>query len=87
MRWSSRLVQAANCNIFCRRAAPGDKPELCELQAKGTILIELGHLATEMEDADRAKLLHVGMTRARHRLILTASSDNGITERLAEIAA
>ena len=34
-----------------------------------------------------ARLLYVGMTRARERLILTASEETACTERLSSIAA
>ncbi|MEP6820994.1 MAG: 3'-5' exonuclease [Chthoniobacterales bacterium] len=57
------------------------------LEFKSVILIGLGHLARGQEETERAKLLYVGMTRARHRLLLTASAENPITEKLAAIAA
>ena len=57
------------------------------LEFKSVILIGLGHMKKEMEDVERAKLLYVGMTRARQRLILTASADSPLTDRLAALAA
>ncbi len=57
------------------------------LEFKSVILIGLGHLAKNQEEVARAKLLYVGMTRARQRLLLTASAENSITEKLAAIAA
>ena len=57
------------------------------LEFKSVVFIGLGHLTDERDEAERARLLYVGMTRARQRLVLTASADNVITERLTAIAA
>lgn len=55
------------------------------LEFKSVIFIGLGHLP-EMPECDRAKLIYVGMTRARKNLVLTASADNACTERVAALA-
>jgi Nuclease-related domain/UvrD-like helicase C-terminal domain/AAA domain len=57
------------------------------LEFKSVIFIGLGHFAEVFSEKDQAKLLYVGMTRARERLILTASEDTACTERLSAIAA
>ena len=51
------------------------------LEFKSVIFIGLGHLSKEHDEGESAKLLYVGMTRARQRLILTASADSPITEK------
>ncbi|HXM32049.1 MAG TPA: 3'-5' exonuclease [Chthoniobacterales bacterium] len=57
------------------------------LEFKSVIFIGLGHFTEALEEKEQAKLLYVGMTRARERLILTASEETPLTERLAAMAA
>lgn len=57
------------------------------LEFKSVIFIGLGHFAEVFDEKEQAKLLYVGMTRARERLILTASEETPLTERLSSIAA
>jgi superfamily I DNA/RNA helicase len=57
------------------------------LEFKSVIFIGLGHFAEVFTEKDQAKLLYVGMTRARERLILAASEDTACTERLSSLAA
>jgi hypothetical protein len=57
------------------------------LEFNSVILIGLGHFGEAMRPEEQAKLLYVGMTRARERLILTASEETELTSRLAAIAA
>ena len=55
---------------------------LC-LQVLSLFLISLGQIETsENQAAQNMKLLYVGMTRAKERLLNTASGKNEITERL-----
>jgi hypothetical protein len=50
---------------------------------QSVILIGLGQLdASETKTAHHMKLLYVGMTRAKERLMITASGRNEFTERL-----
>jgi ATP-dependent exoDNAse (exonuclease V) beta subunit len=45
--------------------------------------IDLGQIETsETQAAQNMKLLYVGMTRAKERLLITASERNEFTERL-----
>lgn len=57
------------------------------LEFKSVIFVGLGHFPDVFNEKDQAKLLYVGMTRARERLILTASQETACTERLSSIAA
>jgi hypothetical protein len=57
------------------------------LEFKSVIFIGLGHVAEVFDEKEQAKLLYVGMTRARERLILTASENTACTERLSSLAA
>lgn len=53
------------------------------LEFQSVILIGLGQLdASETKTAHNTKLLYVGMTRAKERLLITASAKNDFTERL-----
>ena len=53
------------------------------LEFQSVILIGLGQLdASETKTAHHMKLLFVGMTRAKERLMITASGRNEFTERL-----
>jgi ATP-dependent exoDNAse (exonuclease V) beta subunit len=48
--------------------------------------ISLGQIDTsETQAAQKMKLLYVGMTRAKERLMITASGKNDFTERLESI--
>ncbi|MCU0797621.1 MAG: ATP-binding domain-containing protein [Akkermansiaceae bacterium] len=54
------------------------------LEFRSVILIGLGQIETsETQAAQNMKLLYVGMTRAKERLLITASGRNEFTERLA----
>ncbi len=58
------------------------------LEFKSVIVIGAGHLdARGVSEAAQAKLLYVAMTRARERLLITASAENVCTEKLAALAA
>jgi len=57
------------------------------LEFNSVILIGLGHFYGKTTPKEQAKLLYVGMTRARERLILTGSEETPLTARLAAIAA
>ncbi len=53
------------------------------LEFQSVIFIGLGQIdASESQTAQNMKLLYVGMTRAKERLMITASGRNGFTERL-----
>jgi hypothetical protein len=53
------------------------------LEFRSVIFIGLGQIdASENETAQNMKLLYVGMTRAKERLLITASGRNEFTERL-----
>lgn len=57
------------------------------LEFQSVIFIGLGQLDTsEAEAAQNMKLLYVGMTRAKERLMITASGRNEFTERLGTMA-
>ena len=57
------------------------------LEFQSVILIGLGQLdASETKTADQMKLLYVGMTRAKERLMITAAGRNDFTERLESMA-
>jgi superfamily I DNA/RNA helicase len=57
------------------------------LEFRSVILVGLGHLvAAETKTADQMKLLYVGMTRAKERLLITAAGKNDFTERLESMA-
>ena len=71
---------AAQVSILAIQSSKG-------LEFNSVILIGLGHLAEASEPKDQAKLLYVGMTRARERLILTASAENSCTEKLEKMVA
>lgn len=53
------------------------------LEFRSVIFIGLGQIDdSEEEAAQNMKLIYVGMTRAKERLLMTASGRNGFTERL-----
>ena len=53
------------------------------LEFRSVIFICLGQIETsETQAAQNMKLLYVGMTRAKERLLITASGRNEFTERL-----
>ncbi len=53
------------------------------LEFRSVIFIGLGQIdATGEQAAQNMKLLYVGMTRAKERLMITASGRNEFTERL-----
>jgi len=53
------------------------------LEFKTVILAGLGTLkVAEKDQADEVRLLYVGMTRAREKLLVTSSKANFYTERL-----
>jgi len=53
------------------------------LEFRSVIFIGLGQIeSSETQAAQNMKLLYVGMTRAKERLLLTASARNKFTERL-----
>ncbi len=52
------------------------------------IFIGLGQIdASETQAAQNMKILYVGMTRAKERLLITASERNELTERLGAMTA
>jgi superfamily I DNA/RNA helicase len=56
------------------------------LEFRTVILIGLGQLdASETKTAHHMKLLYVGMTRAKERLMITASGQNEFTEKLSSM--
>ncbi|MFI0472009.1 3'-5' exonuclease [Halomonas sp. HMF6819] len=58
------------------------------LEFDTVLLSGLGALSNdEQMQAQEARLLYVGMTRARRRLMVTSSKENWYTERLSELAA
>lgn len=58
------------------------------LEFATVIVIGVGHLKTQEEEKTlNAKFLYVSMTRAKEKLLLTASSENLFTQRLAAMAA
>ena len=57
------------------------------MEFRSVIFIGLGHFPEVFDEREQAKLLYVGLTRARERLILTASEETPLTERLSSIAA
>lgn len=53
------------------------------LEFRSVIFIGLGQIeSSETQAAQNMKLLYVGMTRAKERLLITASGRNEFTERL-----
>jgi superfamily I DNA/RNA helicase len=57
------------------------------LEFKAVILAGLGTLkVAEKDQADEVRLLYVGMTRAREKLLVTSSKANFYTERLIKFA-
>ena len=53
------------------------------LEFRSVIFIGLGQIeSSETQAAQNMKLLYVGMTRAKERLMITASGKNEFTERL-----
>ncbi len=53
------------------------------LEFRSVIFIGLGQIETsESQAGQNMKLLYVGMTRAKERLLITASARNEFTERL-----
>jgi len=58
------------------------------LEFQAVILIGVGHWGSRNQsEAESARLLYVGMTRAKERLLLTSSGENRFTERLVALAA
>jgi hypothetical protein len=54
-----------------------------DLEFRSVIFIGLGQIeSSETQAAQNMKLLYVGMTRAKERLLITASGRNEFTERL-----
>jgi superfamily I DNA/RNA helicase len=57
------------------------------LEFRSVILVGLGQIdASEPQAAQNMKLLYVGMTRAKERLMITAAGRNDFTERLESMA-
>ncbi|WP_445621833.1 3'-5' exonuclease [Kushneria sp. Sum13] len=57
------------------------------LEFDTVILGGIGELADNEDNlAQEARLLYVGMTRARRRLLVTGSSNNWFTDRLHEMS-
>ncbi|WP_447553714.1 3'-5' exonuclease [Vreelandella sp. EE22] len=97
-----KALQAAGIPCRCLQT-PADKRSydleadevvlLSRQSSKGlefdTVLLSgLGALSLDEEkQAQEARLLYVGMTRARRRLMVTSSKENWYTERLSELAA
>ena len=53
------------------------------LEFRSVIFMGLGQIeSSETQAAQNMKLLYVGMTRAKERLLITASGRNEVTERL-----
>jgi superfamily I DNA/RNA helicase len=53
------------------------------LEFRSVIFIGLGQIeSSETQAAQNMKLLYVGMTRAKERLLITASAKNEFTEKL-----
>lgn len=58
------------------------------LEFHSVIILGVGHAGRKNQtETDAARLLYVGMTRARERLLLTSSEQNALTERLMALAA
>lgn len=58
------------------------------LEFHSVIILGVGHAGRlNQTDTDAARLLYVGMTRARERLLLTSFEQNALTERLMALAA
>jgi superfamily I DNA/RNA helicase len=58
------------------------------LEFRSVIILGVGCPARQDQtEADAARLLYVGMTRAKEKLLLTSSESNPFTERLAALAA
>ncbi|CAN5468957.1 nuclease-related domain-containing DEAD/DEAH box helicase [soil metagenome] len=57
------------------------------LEFGAVIIIGVGHLQDEKQAAADARLLYVGMTRAKEKLLLTTSENNHFTEKLSALAA
>lgn len=56
------------------------------LEFRSVIFIGLGQLdASETKTPHHMKLLYVGMTRAKERLLITASARNHVTEKLSSM--
>ena len=56
------------------------------LEFQTVLFIGLGQIdASEPQTAQNTKLLYVGMTRAKERLMITASGRNEFTERLSSM--
>jgi superfamily I DNA/RNA helicase len=54
------------------------------LEFSTVIVLGIGHLDTNAEQGElNARLLYVGMTRAKERLLLTASQETDFTQKLA----
>ena len=70
----------AQVNILSVQSSKG-------LEFRSVIFIGLGQIeAAETQAAQNMKLLYVGMTRAKERLMITASRKNEFTERLEAMA-
>ncbi len=58
------------------------------LEFSSVIIVGVGQAKEDEQSvSDRARLLYVAMTRAKTRLLLTASTRNAVTERLQQLAA
>jgi hypothetical protein len=70
---------ALHSNILSVQSSKG-------LEFRSVIFIGLGQIETsEAQAAQNMKLLYVGMSRAKERLMITASGRNEFTERLANM--
>lgn len=58
------------------------------LEFRSVIILGVGqHVRQNQTEADAARLLYVGMTRAKEKLLLTSSNSDLFTERLMALAA
>ena len=55
------------------------------LEFQTVIIMGLGHLKEEDDDFEnQARILYVGMTRAREKLLITSSAENKFTQKISE---
>ncbi len=57
------------------------------LEFRAVILLGIGHLDAQSRTGDPTKILYVGMTRAREKLVLTSSVSTPWVVRIAALAA
>jgi hypothetical protein len=86
--WTANRLSKATYDPRTPKVTILPAPSSKGLEFHTVIILGVGHAARhDQTDSEAARLLYVGMTRAREKLLLTSSAENAFTERLMALAA